>query len=310
MDTHVGRVVADSGVGGGVALVETVAGEGQHLFPQCIGLLLREAGTAGRRPHAAGCEDALHRRHLVASEVAHAAPQMIGLCPTQSGNLGRDAQNLLLKNQHTLGAAKDRFQRRVQVGHRGLAAITQHELARHAAQRRTGLEKRIGHRQVFDGARPQLAQRALRARRVALEHADGVAPFQRCCRGRVVRGDVFEAEVGVQMAAHQLCRVGQHRQRADAQQVDLGQPDGLHVAVIILRDQKALGGPLHRRDVGQRAGCDDHCAGVHAEVVGLTHQRARIQKHLAFDRIAQRGSHVCQGRCRAAFWIGVPAAGC
>ena len=44
---HVGRAIADIGVGGGVTLVEAVARERQHLLPQGLGLHDREAVTGG-----------------------------------------------------------------------------------------------------------------------------------------------------------------------------------------------------------------------------------------------------------------------
>ena len=74
------------------------------------------------------------------------------------------------------------------------------------------------------------------------------------------------------MAAHQLGGVGQHRQGANAQQIDLGQADGLDVAVVELGDQKAFGRPLHRHNVGQRAGRHHQAAGMDAQVMGLAEQ--------------------------------------
>ncbi len=43
MDFEVGRTVADVGVGGGVALVEAVTRKSTDLFPERIGLCLRES---------------------------------------------------------------------------------------------------------------------------------------------------------------------------------------------------------------------------------------------------------------------------
>ena len=55
----------------------------------------------------------------------------------------------------------------------------------------------------------------------------------------------------------------------------LGRPSGLDVLVVELGDQEAFGRPLHRHDVGQRAGGDDHAAGMHAQVVGLADECCR-----------------------------------
>ena len=50
---EVGGAVAHVGVGGRVALVETVAGERHDLLPERVGLVPREARPVGRRPRAA-----------------------------------------------------------------------------------------------------------------------------------------------------------------------------------------------------------------------------------------------------------------
>ncbi len=105
----------------------------------------------------------------------------------------------------------------------------------------------------------------------------------------------------------QLGRVGQHGQGADAQQVDLGQADGLHVAVVVLGDQKALDGPLHRHDIGQRAGGDHQAAGVDAQVVGLANDAGRVHQHLAQARVVHLHDDLLQRLLGAAARIGMPA---
>jgi len=156
MRLEVGRAVADARIGRGVSLVEAVAREGLDLLPQCRRLLGREAWAVGRRAHAARDEGRAHRLHLLPAKMAHAAAQEVGLLPAQARDLDGNAQDLFLEDQHALGSAQDRLQRRVQVGHRRLAAVAQHEQPRHAAQRRAGLEKGVGRGQVLHGARFQL----------------------------------------------------------------------------------------------------------------------------------------------------------
>ena len=71
------------------------------------------------------------------------------------------------------------------------------------------------------------------------------------------------------MAAHQFGGIGQHGQRANAQDVHLGQTDRLDVAVVELGDEKALGRPLHRHIVGERSRRDDQTAGMDAQMIRL-----------------------------------------
>ena len=148
-------------------------------------------------------------------------------------------------------AAQDRLQRRVQIVDLLFPAVPAHKMYRHPAGCRPRLEKCIGDRQVTHRARLELPQRALCAARLALEDADGVAPLQQIGSRTVVQRQLLQHKFGIFVLAHQLGGVRQHRERPNPQQVQLGQPDRLDVAVVILGDQEPFRRPLHRHVVGQ-----------------------------------------------------------
>ena len=234
---------------------------------------------------------------------------MVGFCPREPGNLARDAQDLLLEDEHALGAPQDRLKRRVLVGHRLLAPIAADEVLCHAAQRGPRLEEGVGNGQILNRARPQLAQGTLRAARLALEDADRVAGLQHRASRRVVERDLLDAQGRIVVGAHHLGGVGQHGQGADAEDVHLGQADGLDVAVVELGDEKALGRPLHRHVIRQRAGRDDDAAGVHAQVVGLAQQAERIAHDRVERAIFDLLQRALQRLARAAARVRVPVLG-
>ena len=300
------RAEAHVGVSCRVTLVETVAGERHHLVPEGVRLGQAEPGTFRRRAAAALHELLPDGRHLVRAEVAHAAAQLVGLGPGEAGNLARQPEDLLLEDQHAFRRAQDRFERRVQIGDRLLAAIAPDERGGHTAHRGPGLEEGVGDGQVGHGAGLELAQRALRAVRLALEHADRLGALdQRGCR-RIIQRDAGQAKGRIVAPARQLGRICQHRQRTDAQQIHLRQPQRLHVAVLELGDQEAFGRPLHRQHVGERARGDHDAAGMDAQMIGLADKPVGRSHDLALGRIIERCQHIVHGSFIAAARVGVP----
>ena len=90
-------------------------------------------------------------------------------------------------------------------------------------------------------------------------------------------------------APDELSRVGAGGQGADAQQVELGQAQGLDVLVVELGDEKAFGRPLDRHYVGQRAGRDDQPAGMDTQVVRLAQQAVGLANDRLFPGVADLG---------------------
>ncbi len=241
--------------------------------------------------------------------MAHAAAQLVGLGPAQPRDLAGHPQHLLLEEQDALGAAQDGGQGRVQEAHRLLAPVTAHKGLGHAPGGRSRLEEGVGHGQIAHRAGPELAQRAPRPLRLALKDADRLRPGQQVAGRRVVQRHIAQAEGGVVVSLHQALRLGQDRQRPDAQQVDLGQAQRLHVAVVELGDEESLGRPLQRQDVGQGPRGDNHPAGMDAQMVGLVDDAVGGPHHLLQPGIGQRIQHIVDGAPVPPPRIGMPAPG-
>ena len=111
------------------------------------------------------------------------------------------------------------------------------------------------------------------------------------------------------MAADQAGCLRQHRQRPDAQQIDLGQPNRFDFAVVKLGDRKAFGCPLDRHDIRQRTGGHDQATGVNTQVMGLTDQfkgrgddTAQVGFGHCFQQYFKRTAHLSP-------WIRMPLIG-
>ncbi len=248
----------------------------------------------------------LQRGDLLPAEVAHAAAQVVRLRPAQARDLGRDPQHLLLEDQHALGRAQDGRERRVQELGLFLAPVALDELVGHAAHRGARLEEGVGNRQVAHPPRLELAQGPLRALRLALEHADGLGAGEQVAGRPVVEGNGGQLEARIAVRPDHLGRIGQHGERADAEEVELRQADGRHVPVLVLGDEEALRRPLQRRHVGHRAGRDDHAARMDADVVGRADQVPGGLRHLPLARVLDLGQDVCDGALVAAPGVGMP----
>ena len=139
-----------------------------------------------------------------------------------------------------------------------------------------------------------------------MEHADRLGALDQRGRRGIVQRDVGQAKGRIVAPARQLGRIRQHRQRTDAQQIHLRQPQRLHIAVLELGDQEAFGRPLHRQHVGQRAGGDHDAAGMDAQVVGLADQPVGRPHDRLLGRISERRQHIVHRALVAAPRVGVP----
>ena len=155
-------------------------------------------------------------------------------------------------------------------------------------------------------SRAQFSQRGLRPLRLALKHAHRVALSQQFARQVVVQRDIFESKIRVVVSSHQCCGVRHHGQRPNPQQINLGQPQLLDVAVLVLGDEESLGRQLDRRIIGQWAGRDHNAAGVQAQVIGLPDQPVSTANNLPLDRILNRRQHIFHRAPVATPRVGVP----
>ncbi len=102
---HVGGLIGDQRVGGGVALVEAVVGEALEQLEDRLGLPAVEPAL-----DAAGHEAAALRLHLLADLLAHGAAQQVGFAERIAGEHLRRLHHLLLIDDDAEGLAQDRLE--------------------------------------------------------------------------------------------------------------------------------------------------------------------------------------------------------
>ena len=101
---HVGGLIGDQRVSGGVALVETVFGEALEQVEYRVGLRALDAAL-----DAAFDETVALRLHLLADLLAHGAPQQVGLAERIAGEHLRRLHHLFLIDDDAEGLAQDRL---------------------------------------------------------------------------------------------------------------------------------------------------------------------------------------------------------
>ena len=218
---HVGRLVGDHGIGGGVGLVEAVAGE--------LGHLIEDVGGLGRGyPARLGAVDeglAL-LGHLRFDLLAHGAAQKVGVAEGEPGQFLGDLHDLFLVDHDAEGFLEDAFQRRVQIVRFLLAALA-FDVTGDVLHGPRAVERHHGD-DVLEGVEPELAQHLAHAGAFQLEHAGGLAAAQHLEGEGVVQGQIREVDVDAPFA-DQLHGPGQHGQGLETEKIELHQPRQFHV---------------------------------------------------------------------------------
>ncbi len=149
-----------------------------------------------------------------------------------------------------------------------------------------------------------LPQGGAHARAFDLEAADGPAALHPVGGLRVIlRGRIQHSQRGGVLPRptrlDELGHVALDRQPADAQQVDLDQPEGFHCCQVELGDGDALAaGTHHRYQVGQRTRCHHHSAGVDRQMPRQLEQRLGFVENALELRGSICSPQLCKGRRR------------
>ena len=130
--------------------------------------------------HRAADEDGALLRHLLGLLLAHRAAQQVGAAEGVAGEHLRDLHDLLLVEDHAVGGFEDRFEARMQVVDRAVAAavLAVDEVIDHARLQRPGAKQRHQRHDVLEAVRLQAADQVLHAARLELEHRGGAAGLQ------------------------------------------------------------------------------------------------------------------------------------
>ena len=262
-----GRLVGDQAVGCGVGFVERVAREGLHLIKQVLGELVLHA--IGLR---ASHEIAAHLGHFCLVLLAHGLAQNVRLAEAEAGQLPGDLHHLLLVDDGAEGAAQERLQIMVGVGHRLLAVFAVDVVIVGAIVQRAGPEQRHERQDVVDVVRQQAAHQVLHAAGFQLEHGGGLGALEQVEGGCIVQGhsvDVHRrpATLGFDGTVDGLHGPVDDGQRSQPQEVELHQARLLHVVLVVLGDQAAAALiDVERHEVGQAGRRDHHPAGMPPDV--------------------------------------------
>ena len=167
-----GRSPCRHRVRGGMCFREAIAGESRHHVPD------PQADVGRNLRHNLGPRDETiaQRAHLLAGvEVAHGAAQQISVRQRQPGEFVRDAQDLLLVQDHAERLVEQRRQRGMDVFDRLAAQVSPHVGVAQPALDRARPKERQRRQHVVDAAGLQVAQGVAHAARLDLEAADRAA---------------------------------------------------------------------------------------------------------------------------------------
>ena len=265
-----GGLVGQQAEGSRVGLGKAEAGEAHDLAPDPLGRLGRGAALdrAGQELLLVGAQGGLR------ALAAHRPPQPLGLAGAKAGEGHRHLEHLVLEDDRAQRVAQHRLQHRMLVGHLeirvGAQRLAPLDVGMHrAAHDRPRAHQRHLHGDVVEvlGARA-LEHLHLRAR-LDLEDPHRLRVLDAVVDLGVVVGDARQVDA---LAAHAFdldhaaLDGGEHPQ---AEQVDL-QKAGVAAGVLVpLHHLAALHrGGLHRAEVDQGLGRDDHPARVLGAVAG------------------------------------------
>ena len=209
----------------------------------------------------------------------HGLAELVCLGRAEAGDVDGHLHELLLEQRHAEGLAQARLEQRMQVGDRLLALATPDVRMHRVALDRPGADERDLDHQVVEAAGAEPGQRRHLGPRLDLEHPDRVGPAQHLVDG-VLLGELGQVDVDAVVAAHEVERVVDRGQHAEAQQVELHQAGRRAVVLVPLEHRAVLhAGPLGGAHLDDRSVADDHPARVDAEVAGQVEEAVGQIEH-------------------------------
>ena len=215
------RLVGDKGIGGGVRLVEAIAGELGHLLEYQRGL-----GLGHGTRHRAIDEHLALLVHFLLDLLAHGAAQDVGRAQGVAGEFLGDLHDLLLVDHDAEGLLEDALQGRVQVVG-GLFVVLAADVARDVVHGPRPIERHHGD-DVLEGVGLELAQGIAHAGAFQLEDARRLATPDHFIGRPVVERQPGQVE-GNAAIFEQFDCMGEHGERLQAQEVELHEPRLLDV---------------------------------------------------------------------------------
>ena len=257
--------VADDGEARRVSLVEAVGGETGELAEDLLGHRFLAAEPAGALD-----EVVVDRLHLLARAVfRHGTAKAVRLGEVESGHLARHGEHLLLVDDDAVRVAQRPSHPRVRHAHRFQPVPAADERSDHLGLERTRPEERYLRDDVLEPVGLEARREVSLPARLELEHPYRIGRGDLCVDGRIVVRSEFERfrhDVLPHALPRELHRIRYRRVHPQPQHIQLHQPEGLDVVLVVLRHHHALGRPLQRRPRVDRLGGDEEAAEVRAEV--------------------------------------------
>jgi hypothetical protein len=261
------RRVRDQREARGVRLGEAVERERRDAAHDVV---LHGAGDAARAH--AGAKPALDRRHaLLRALEAHRATELLGLAAGEARGDHRDTQQLLLEERHAERAREDRLERRMRIGDRRSSGATREIRMHHLSDDRTGPDDRDLDDEVVEMVGLHARERRHLRPALDLKDADRVGALEHRVDLRIVGRQMREVELDAVVRAHERDRLLERLHHAEAEQIDLDEPE-IRTVVLVPLDHVTAGHRrrLERHDVVEPAGGDHHAAGVLSEMARQT----------------------------------------
>ena len=272
------RLIGHDGVGGGVGLVEAVAGEFLQQVENLVRLGLRDVV-----PLVAALDERLalllHLLHLL---LAHRPAQQIRRPQRVAGQQLRGLHHLLLVNQDAVGLLGNGFEQRMFVADFHLAVAALDEIWDQV--HRAGPVQRHEGGDVLDGADLEFFAQVPHPAGFQLEHAERFRAVQQVVGFLVVERQLINVDGDPLRALDHLAGVADDGQGFEAEEIHLQQaelPDGVHG---ILGHERAAFVQLERQQVHERLRPDDHAgrmdAGVPRQVLQDEGSVDELPRHL------------------------------
>ena len=270
---EVSGLVDDQRVGDGVRLREAVGCKLRDLIEEGVGPPLVDA--VGR---SAFDEARLLLCHLLGLLLAHCTPQQIGLAEGVARHLLGDLQNLVLVADHAESRRGHFLEFGDRVLDRGRAVPTVDVVLDHARLEGAGTKESDEWDQVVEDPRLLAQDEISHAARLDLEYAFRAARTEHVEGLLVVEGNALVTEVRIVPLPDHRLGVRHDRKCAQAEEVELDEPDLLDAHHVVLRHHVTrLRVAVERHQLDQRLVADHDAGGV---LRGVTCEPLEIQSRV------------------------------
>ena len=227
------RVVRHQRVGRGMGLVEAIAGKVGHQIKQFLGLLFGQMVL----PRATD-EQRLLFLHFLGLLFSHRPTQQIGLPQRKPGQPISDGHHLLLIDDNPIGVPQYRFQGRRIIGQVRWAAFPFDEIIHHPAFERPRTVQGQHGDQILKPFGCDLDQKIAHPRTFQLENSGRARGRQQRVGRGVIQGKAGHIERGTFQTVrggrspfvHETDRMMEHGQCLESEEVELDEPDFLHIS--------------------------------------------------------------------------------